>query len=133
MDSSSCLFCKLSNVTENIVYESKDLFVIVDRFPFSNRHLLIIPKTHRSVLHECEDGIIQEMILVAKKLAVKLNMQKYNILQNNVNQQLIPHVHLHLIECNNSGGLNLKDHQTLKLTDDEYVSIVKDVKKMLSQ
>lgn len=123
----------MSKVTENIVYETEDLFVIVDRFPFSDRHLLIIPKVHQSVLHECEDKIIQQMILTAKTLALKLKMKKYNILQNNVNQQLVPHVHLHLIECNDSGALRLGDHNTLKLNDEEYTSIVRDVKRILLQ
>lgn len=73
------------------------------------------------------------MILTAKTLALKLKMKKYNILQNNVNQQLVPHVHLHLIECNDSGALRLGDHNTLKLNDEEYTSIVRDVKRILLQ
>lgn len=127
----NCLFCKLKDVEENIVYQTDNVYVIVDRFPTSSKHLLIIPKKHFHVIHEYDDEILMELLVVAKKLAIKLGMVKYNILQNNINHQIIPHVHIHLIECNDTGSLKLEENLSLKLNETEYKDIVKDVKEKL--
>ncbi|ELA41184.1 uncharacterized protein VICG_01783 [Vittaforma corneae ATCC 50505] len=133
MDSKDCLFCKLKNVTENIVYQTEDLYVIVDRYPMSNRHLLVIPKQHSPVLHMCEDSILAKLLVLAKTLALRLKMEKYNIIQNNINQQLVPHVHLHLVECNSSGSFKFRSYSTIKLSDEEYSNVVKEVKELLNK
>jgi histidine triad (HIT) family protein len=130
MDSSNCLFCKLKSVKENILFENDKCYVIVDRFPYSNRHLLIIIKDHYKTLGEVEDNLLSEVFLTAKKLALKLKFEKYNLVQNNVNGQLVPHMHCHLIGCNETGGLG--NNEILTLSDDEYSNIVKEIKALLN-
>lgn len=133
MDSKDCLFCKLKNNAENVVYQTEDLYVIVDRYPMSNRHLLIIPKQHSPVLHACENSILEKLLVLAKILVLRLKMEKYNIIQNNINQQLVPHVHLHLVECNASGSFQFRSYSTIELSDEEYSNIVKEVKRLLNE
>lgn len=130
---SDCLFCKLKD-SANAVYQDSDLYVLVDRHPLSNRHILIIPKKHGAVLHECDDSTLEKIIVLAKKIVKKFKLEKYNLLQNNINGQIIPHFHLHLIGCNETGGLKLhSDSKELKLSDEEYDKIVDEVRKMLNE
>ena len=134
MNSTDCLFCKLQNVKENIIFENENLYVILDRFPLSNRHLLIIPKIHRPTLRDLADERISETILVAKELSKNLNLEKYNILQNNLNGQMIPHYHVHLIGCNETGGLEINGgKQHLNLSDEEYSKLSKEIKAILNK
>lgn len=125
MEKTECLFCKLGSVKENIIYETENIYVILDRFPYSNRHLLLIFKEHHELFHEYEDALLKELIILAKTLVVKLRMQKYNLVQNNVNQQLITHAHMHLIECNETGSFRFGDNPKLSLSDVEYSEEVK--------
>jgi histidine triad (HIT) family protein len=131
MDSPDCLFCKLKNAEKSIVYQDNTFYVLVDRYPMSNRHLLIIPKTHCPVLHECDDPVLNRMLILAKKLALKLKLDKYNIIQNNVNQQDIHHVHLHLVGCNSSGSFKFGSFNTLTFSENEYFEVVEEVKEIL--
>lgn len=128
MDETDCLFCKLANENDKIVYETENIYVILDRFPYSNRHLLLVFKEHHKMLHEYSDALLKELIVLAKTLVKKLEMQKYNLVQNNVNQQLVPHAHLHLIECNATGFFQFGDSPKLSLSDDEYSEAVKMLK-----
>ena len=128
-----CLFCELSKNTENTVYETEKLYVVVDRYPFSDMHLLVIPKEHRAVLHEVDDAVLSEVVATAKRLALKLGMQSYNLLQNNVNGQIIKHFHLHLIEANSSGRLALNNNTTLTLSDAEYAQLAQKVKAQIQK
>lgn len=130
---SDCLFCKLRDVTDNIVYQDSDFYVIVDRSPMSNRHVLVIPKTHCAVLTECDDGVLSKILILAKKLVKKLQLDKYNLIQNNVNQQAIHHLHLHLVGCNETGSFQFRTHSSLELSDEEYKKIVEEVKVLLKE
>jgi len=128
----NCLFCKLKNVPSNIVYQDSQIYVLVDRFPLSNRHLLLIPKTHCAVLHDCEDSVLEQLLVMAKKIALKLKLDKYNLLQNNVNGQVIHHLHLHLIGYNETGGFHLESsNKELKFSDEEYAKLRDEIKGLL--
>ena len=128
----SCLFCTLSKVEESKVYENEKVFVIVDRYPYSDRHLLIISKEHQDLLHKLDDDMLASMVTTAKFLAQTLKMEKYNLVQNNINGQIIMHVHMHLIEANESGRLcTSSPNKTLKLSDDEYSTLVSKIKSLL--
>lgn len=132
MSQSNCLFCHLVNVKENVVYEDDSCYVIVDRFPLSNRHLLIIAKSHHSTLTELDDSTICASILLTKKIAMKLKLEKYNLIQNNVNQQQIPHFHIHLIGCNESGSFKSGSVEILKFSDSEYSALAQEIKSLLN-
>ncbi len=129
----SCLFCEIQLKKDNIVYETENIYVIFDRFPISDLHLLIIPKKHHDVIYKYEDNIVSELILAAMSLVKKLGIKSFNLLQNNINCQLIKHCHLHLIEANNTGRLLLEGTPTLTLDDNQYNELVKKIKTKIAQ
>ena len=123
MDSNNCLFCFLKENKDNIIYENDHVYVILDRFPLSTCHLLIISKEHHVLMHECSEDILCEIIKTAKTIANKLKMEKYNICNNNVHNQIVKHVHFHLTEANESG--NCDSTTRMKLSDEEYSMMAK--------
>lgn len=125
MEDKECLFCRLSTCENNKIYEDENLFVLLDRFPISNKHFLIITKPHFEYIHNCPDNLLAGMIKTVKDLALKFNMKKYNLVQNNINQQIIKHCHIHLIEANETGHLNLDGLKKISYNDEEYSEIVK--------
>lgn len=78
----------------------------MDIQPTAKGHLLIIPKYHGAKLHNLPDEYLADLLPVAKRLAIALNLNidspqgdGYNILQNNgrIAHQVVDHVHVHLI------------------------------------
>jgi len=101
-----CLFCKISSgqMGTDFLYENENLVVFRDINPHAPVHLLIVPKRHiRSIndLTETDHGILAEMIMTARQMAVKekVNASGYKLLFNveKGGGQVIFHLHLHLI------------------------------------
>lgn len=102
----SSLFTKIINreIPANIVYEDEEIIAFNDINPQAPVHVLIVPKKEIATLNDLELGdqeIIGKMFLTAKKLAVKLNIDKtgyrtvFNC--NEHGGQTVFHIHLHLL------------------------------------
>ncbi|KAJ3257924.1 hypothetical protein HK103_004215 [Boothiomyces macroporosus] len=61
-------------------------------------------------MHQVPDETLADMLPVAKKVALALGPQNYNILQNNgrLAHQEVDHVHFHIIPKDEAGGLGIK-------------------------
>lgn len=59
----------------------------------------MIPKTHAVKLHDVPDVELAELLPVAKKIALAVGAENYNILQNNgkIAHQVVDHVHVHMV------------------------------------
>ena len=102
----SSLFTKIINreIPANIVYEDEEIIAFNDINPQAPVHVLIVPKKEITTLNDLElddQEIIGKMFLTAKKLAVKLNIDKtgyrtvFNC--NEHGGQTVFHIHLHLL------------------------------------
>jgi len=77
----SSLFTKIINreIPADIVYEDEEIIAFNDINPQAPVHVLIVPKKEIATLNDLElddQEIIGKMFLTAKKLAVKLNIDK---------------------------------------------------------
>ncbi|WUR05195.1 HIT family protein [Vairimorpha necatrix] len=115
---SSCVFCSLIG-SSSVLYESPHSFVLLDRFPLSSGHLLVIPKVHHPSLHEYEDHEVSDILSVCIKMVKKYKFKKYNILQNTGNYQSVFHVHFHVVPCHETERLKI-EWSSKKMTDAEY-------------
>jgi len=97
----SCLFCKIirGEIPSYKLVETELSFSFLDIGPLSKGHALVIPKYHAAKLHEIPDEYLADVMPIAKKIAVALGAENYNILQNNgrIAHQLVDHVHFHII------------------------------------
>ena len=98
---SECIFCKIVNgsLPSNKVYETNTVLAFLDIDPLARGHTLLIPKQHVERMHEIPEDVLSDILPIAKKIALALGIQDYNLLQNNgsIAHQVIKHVHFHLI------------------------------------
>ena len=116
MTENTCLFCKI--ITEEIasrrIYEDDICIAILDIFPVSRGHSLVIPRMHYNTIEDIPENVLKHLIIVVKELGrrihKKLEVDGYNILQNNFAAagQAIDHFHIHIIP-------RLKDDSKFKL------------------
>lgn len=101
----NCIFCKIINkeIPSNIVYEDDDYLAFLDIAKATNGHTILIPKKHCKNIVECDDNLLGNMMIVAKKIAntlmTKLKADGCNILTNcnEVAGQTCFHFHIHII------------------------------------
>lgn len=98
----NCVFCSPVSVM-HFIAESKNVYAIFDKFPVTNGHALIIPKSHGSDYFDLSTELQQEcwqMVNYVKETLDKtLAPNGYNIGINigKAAGQTVHHVHLHLI------------------------------------
>lgn len=105
MRKDDCLFCKIANgeIPSKTIYEDGSFRVILDLSPATKGHALILPKDHASNLYDLPEETASDVMVLAKKIAVKmsekLGCDGLNLVQNNGEAagQTIAHFHLHLI------------------------------------
>ncbi|KAI8986161.1 HIT-like protein [Trametes punicea] len=109
----SCIFCKIikGEIPSFKLIETEKVLSFLDIGPLSKGHALIIPKYHAEKLHELPDEYFTDILPAAKKIALALGAENYNVLQsypmfstrhprqNNgrIAHQEVDHVHFHVI------------------------------------
>lgn len=97
-----CPFCFPNSETE-LIAESATAYAILDKYPVSNGHTLIIPKRHCvdyfSLTFREQSACIFMLNFVKPLIQTRFGSSSFNIGLNigEVAGQTIPHVHIHLI------------------------------------
>ena len=65
-----CVLCEAAATEDDreflVVYRGPKAFVILNRYPYTNGHVMIVPYQHVSTLQELSDETLTEMIRLAK-------------------------------------------------------------------
>ena len=130
----NCIFCKIisGEIPSAVIFENDEFKVILDRFPASKGHVLIIPKKHFDNIFDIEPELGGRLFTLAVRMAgiVKkaTGAENMNIIQNNgpLAGQTVNHFHLHIIPRYENDSISVKWSQ-LQLTDDE----IEDVRKAI--
>lgn len=115
MKNDDCVFCKIikGEIPSATIYENDEFKVILDRFPSSLGHVLVLPKEHIENIFEMPEEKAGKIFKLVSKIAPivkkQLNCDGINILQNNGEAagQSVPHFHIHIIPRYNNDGLNI--------------------------
>ncbi len=97
-----CLFCKIANkeIDSYKLYEDDIVVALLDAYPDSSGHTLIIPKKHYMDIDDIDDETLLHIMQVCRKikkmLEKKLDIAGLTLIQNNGEVQEIKHFHLHL-------------------------------------
>jgi len=103
-----CIFCELAMPGDDrerlILYRGKKSFIVMNRFPYNNGHVLIAPYRHVATLKELE-GAEHEEIMVLAGEAVEIMAQAIEAEGFNCGINLgraggagvLDHVHLHVV------------------------------------
>ncbi len=96
-----CPFCKPPR--EQLLYEDGMIRILLDAYPASRGHLLVIPRRHverwEDLSGEEKMGLIRGMELAMEVLRETLKPDAFNVGMNLGREagQTVPHLHLHVI------------------------------------
>lgn len=103
--SQDCIFCRINSgeIPSTTIYENEEFRVMLDRFPASKGHILIIPKEHIEDIYDLEPESAGRLFELTTRFASIIKRtfgnDGLNIIQNNGKAagQTVFHYHLHMI------------------------------------
>lgn len=103
--SAECPFCRIAagELPSTRVHEDDRVIAIMDIFPATRGHVLVIPRAHAADLHEVADADLQAAARAAKLLAGRasdaLGADGVTVMQSNgaAAWQTVFHYHVHVI------------------------------------
>ena len=107
-EETACVFCSAQNKPDGaenlIVHRGQRAFVILNRYPYTSGHLMVVPNTHQPSLEDLDPDIRSEMMELATD-CVRVLRKVYQPEGFNIGINLgVPagagiadHVHLHVV------------------------------------
>ena len=103
-----CIFCDALALGDDaksyIVLRGKKNFIILNRFPYTTGHVMIVPYAHVPDLTDCDNETLAEMMELARRAAAALaagyNPQGFNLGMNLgrcAGAGVASHLHMHLL------------------------------------
>jgi ATP adenylyltransferase len=103
-----CVFCAALAMENDpaalIVFRAAKNFVILNRYPYTSGHVMIVPYTHSADLATADSATLAEMMVLAQRVQVALEKiyhpQGYNLGMNlgrAAGAGVTGHLHLHLL------------------------------------
>lgn len=107
-DKQGCVFCKAQDMPDGpenlILFRGEKTYVILNRFPYTSGHLMVVPYTHTPSLQGLDTGARAEMMELATRimsmLSKEYNAQGFNIginIGEAAGAGITEHVHLHVV------------------------------------
>jgi ATP adenylyltransferase len=105
---SECIFCEKAAESDDernlIVHRATHNFVILNLYPYTSGHMMVVPYLHVAWMEGAPDEVLQEMILLAKEgqrhLAELYHPNGYNIGMNlgeAAGAGIAQHMHMHVL------------------------------------
>lgn len=102
-----CVFCQklqCSDDTEHILFRGESCYVTLNRFPYSNGHLMVIPYTHAASLEDLHESTLTEMMCIVNQSLAALREayapHGFNVgvnLGKAAGAGIAEHVHMHVV------------------------------------
>lgn len=102
-----CVFCDkvhADDAAQHILYRGEHCYVILNRYPYSNGHVMVVPYAHISKLVEMGDAALLEMFQLAQHaqriLRATQQTQGFNLGINEgsaAGAGIEEHLHLHIV------------------------------------
>lgn len=110
-----CIFCKIvaGEIPCTKVFEDESALAFMDISPLNRGHLLVIPKEHFETILDIDPQLYGHLASLICKLAKVVNAglspDGMNLMQLNgkAGNQVVPHVHLHLVPRWTGDGLTI--------------------------
>ncbi len=101
----NCVFCDIINksATSYIIYEDEEYIAFLDKYPISHGHTLVLPKKHVERVNDLTQkefcALYARVHALNRQITSKLAATASHISINDgaAANQLVPHVHVHLI------------------------------------
>ncbi len=107
-----CLFCNIISKKQDahVIFEDDTHIAIMDKYPIQKGHSLVMPKDHHEKVVDMSDDAVGKLFskvpAIARGIIAATGADGFNIGQNNGRSanQIIPHVHVHIIPRYNKVG-----------------------------
>lgn len=116
------MFCDIiqRNASSYIIYEDEDFIAILDKYPISIGHTLVMPKRHYGRLKDISETDFCAMYarvhalnrLITSRLGASASHLSIN--DGAAANQLIPHVHVHIIPRNENDNAGFTARKLLR-------------------
>jgi len=104
----TCFLCEARDGSDDaknlIVYRGQHAFIILNRYPYNNGHLMVVSNAHVPDLESLSAAVLQEMMLLVNKSTAALrqisNPQGFNVgvnLGKAAGAGVDDHVHIHVV------------------------------------
>jgi ATP adenylyltransferase len=104
----ACIFCDLPSenrdVENLIIHRSQHVFVILNRYPYNNGHLMVVPFAHTPSLEQLDLATLTELMLLVNQglgaLRAAYKPQAFNLGANigaAAGAGIAGHVHMHVV------------------------------------
>jgi ATP adenylyltransferase len=105
---SGCLFCELQRAVPGedslVLHHGEQAFVVLNRYPYTNGHLMIVPRAHVPSLEDLEADVLTDVMLLAQR-SLRALRRAYGAESFNVGANIgaaagagvADHVHLHVV------------------------------------
>jgi len=128
--SNDCIFCKIiaGDIPSHRVYEDELFLAVLDVFPTTRGHVLILPKAHARDFFDLPESTAAAILPLAQKLAglirTAFNPAGLNVIQNNgaAAGQSVFHYHMHLIPRWEGDGA-VRQGKPMQVTPEELAEI----------
>lgn len=113
--SADCIFCKIvsGQIPGAKVYEDDRVLAFMDIAPLNRGHLLVVPKEHVETIADIDPELYGHLAWVicrlAKAVQTAVKPDGMNVMQLNgkAGNQVVPHVHMHLVPRWQGDGLTI--------------------------
>lgn len=103
-----CFFCDAVKGTRDeetlVVYRGRKVFAILNRYPYTSGHLMIVPYAHVAELHLCDAEALKEMMELAQRVETAFHSSyKPDGINLGINlgraagAGVVGHLHLHML------------------------------------
>jgi ATP adenylyltransferase len=103
----ACIFCakqQAEDIAEHILYRGKYSYVVLNRYPYNNGHMLIVPYQHTGTIEDLKDETLLEVMqllqLALTILRQAINPEGFNVGINEGSAGgagIAQHIHLHVV------------------------------------
>lgn len=121
----TCIFCQIvaNTLPASIVHEDKHCLAFMDIHPLGRGHVLVIPKHHHVQLTELSEDNALHLFRIGHRIlnaqrALGWGVEGSHLLLNDgpAANQLVPHIHLHVIPRKRNDVLGTLGRLSLHLT-----------------
>jgi len=106
--SQECVFCRAlqghDDAANHVLYRGERVALMLNRYPYTNGHLLIVPLAHAGDLSELDRETLADMMLLAEKgialLRAAMSPHGFNVginLGQAAGAGIQDHVHIHIV------------------------------------
>ena len=125
----ACIFCDIINktVSSYIIFEDDAHIAFLDKYPISIGHTLVLPKTHfervNDMTREAFSALYSRVYLLNRRVTSQVGATASHISVNDgaAANQLIPHVHVHIIPRSHADNAGFSARKLLRADQMEEI------------